>query len=126
MSCKTRYYYFESGLFPWLPLPLLIRPCMLAVYSLPRRQFFFCLSRNPPQTLKQMSKTTTINHAYSKLAFLPLFAVRISWLLFFDILNPPQVGVGMRDKTQRMSTPQCGVRRLVERGTSLSSLFFPK
>ena len=40
------------------------------VRSLPRRPCFFLdgggggLSRNPPQTLKQMSKTTTINHAY--------------------------------------------------------------
>ena len=37
------------------------------VRSLPRRPCFFWrggLSRNPPQTLKQMSKTTTISHAY--------------------------------------------------------------
>ena len=42
------------------------------VRSLPRRPCFFSegggggarLSRNPPQTLKQMSKTPTINHAY--------------------------------------------------------------
>lgn len=35
------------------------------VGSLPRSPFsFFGLSRKPPQTLKQMSKTTAINHAY--------------------------------------------------------------